>query len=641
MTDLRTALRSSPVRALGIGILVGLVVLVVRQVGVLEPLELTAYDWIVRMTTPSDNKDPRIVLITITEEDLQQLEQWPVSDENIAKALNMLTKAGARAIGLDLYRDQVVQPGREELNAVLAKHPEIVVVMKFPDEQGKGVPAPEILRGTDQVGFNDILVDPGGVVRRGFLFLENQNETVISFSLLLALRYLDKEGIVPQPDASYPELMRIGKTTIPRFRAFDGGYAGSDDNGYQMLIKFMQIRDTFERFSLTRLLSGAIPPTSIKDKVVIIGTEAKSVRDDFYTPLSLGQDHDQQIPGVELHAHLVSQFLRMALNQEFSIRSMTEIMESTWILVWGILGALVTLILVAPWALIFLLGGGIVVLLLTVQWAMDMNWWVPLLPPALAWIGAGSIMMAWIANRNRSERRLLMQIFSQHVSAEIAEIIWNKREEFLENGSIRSQKLMATVLFADLEGFTTIAEQLPPESLMKWLNGNLTSMARIISAYGGVVDDYYGDGVKANFGIPFPRNEHDDIRKDATNAVQCGLAMIQEMSQLNKRDAQHALPIRKVRIGIATGLVIAGNVGGDQRVKYTTVGDIVNIAARLEQLGKDQSVDHGEEDTGSLLITEETKAYLDETRWTIQTMGEIDLHGKQLPVKIYQVLRGP
>ena len=162
MTSICTVLRSSPVRVLGIGLLIGLAVVFCRQFGILETLELSAYDWTLRLAPSSVDPNPRIALIRITEEDIQHLAQWPISDENIAKALNILIEHGPRTIGLDLYRDIEVQPGRDDLNRVLGKHREIVTVMKFPDQKGGGVPGPAILQGTDQVGFNDILVDPGG-----------------------------------------------------------------------------------------------------------------------------------------------------------------------------------------------------------------------------------------------------------------------------------------------------------------------------------------------------------------------------------------------------------------------------------------------------------------------------------------------
>ena len=640
MTSIRTVLRSSPVRVLGIGLALSLAVIICRQLGFLETVELSAYDWTARLASPIADSHSRIVLITITEEDIQHLGQWPISDENIAKALNILSGYGPRAIGLDLYRDKEVQPGRDHLNMIFSSHPEIVTVMKFPDQNGSGVPGPAILQGTDQVGFNDILVDPGGIVRRGFLFLENQQGIATSFALLLALKYLEKDGIVPTPDPIHPEFMRIGNTTIPRFQSNEGSYVGSDADGYQMIIKFLGTRDIFERFSLEKLLAKKVRQAMIKDKIVIIGTDADSVRDDFYTPFSHGRDRGQQVPGMVVHAHIVDQFLRMGLQHEPPLRAFSDAVESFWIVFWGGLGALLGLRLVSPWRVILLLGGGVGLIVLIAYGAFRVSWWIPLVPSAMAWLFAGGVATAWMSKRERRERTMLMKLFSQHVSQEVAETIWMGREQVLQDGRIRPKRLTATVLFADLEGYTGVAEKLDSQALMEWVNTYLTSMAKVIATHDGIVDDFFGDGVKANFGIPVPRTTENDIRQDAINAVQCGLAIIREVIQINQLHKQQGSPVGKVRIGIATGDVVVGSVGSRERLKYTTVGDTVNTAARLEQLGKDYVFLEKSQEVGSLIITKETKCYLD-TRWEIQDVDDILLPGKYEPVRVYRVLTGP
>ncbi len=641
MASIHTVFRSPTVRVLGIGLVVSLAVISCRQLGLLEALELSAYDGTVRLAPQATVSDSRIVLITITEEDLEYLGQWPISDAKLADALNTLLDYRPRTIGLDLYRDKDIHPGTEKLHTVFTQNQEIVTVMKFPDQHGKGVPGPPILQGTDQIGFNDILVDPGGIVRRGFLFLGNQDGTAISFSLLLALKYLEKEGIVPLPDITHPELMRIGETTIPRFRANDGSYVKSDASGYQLLVKYSGKDARFRRFTLTELLSGTMKQDEIEDKIVIIGSAAKSVRDDFYTPYSFGRDRQQQMPGMELHAHLVSQFVRMAYMQEKPIRSLSEGLEAAWIILWGSVGALCALGLFSPWRFLLIFGGGLASLVVFVYWSFLASWWIPLISPAMAWVSAGGVATTWISKRSREERAMLMRLFSQHVSSEVANRIWADREQWLQGGRIRPQKLTATVLFVDLEGFTAVAEQLEPEALMEWLNTYLMSIANVIAAHDGVVDDFFGDGVKANFGVPVSHTEESDIRQDAINAVQCGLALFEEVQRLNEMYQHRDVSIGSARIGIATGSVVAGSVGSDQRLKYTTVGDVVNLAARLEQLGKDPTIINKNMGFGSLLVSQETHSYILDACWEIHQVGHVSLPGKQGPILVYRVVSGP
>ena len=158
-----------------------------------------------------------------------------------------------------------------------------------------------------------------------------------------------------------------------------------------MLVKYSGTHDSFSRFSLTTLLSGRVEREAIEKKIVIIGSAAKSVRDDFYTPLSSGREQNQQVPGMELHAQFVSQFIQMAIEHESPIRTLTEELEMGWILICGSLGGLLGLRLFSPWRLIVLLGGGVGSIVLLVYWAFLMNWWIPVVPPAMAWLVGGSV----------------------------------------------------------------------------------------------------------------------------------------------------------------------------------------------------------------------------------------------------------
>jgi adenylate cyclase len=141
---------------------------------------------------------------------------------------------------------------------------------------------------------------------------------------------------------------------------------------------------------------------------------------------------------------------------------------------------------------------------------------------------------------------------------------------------------METVLFTDLEGFSTLAEKLEPQALMSWLNVYMETLTKLVMEHGGIVDNYLGDGMKADFGVPLPRTTDAEIRQDAINAVNCALAMEREMIRFRAHCREQGLPFLRLRVGIFTGPAVAGNVGSARRLKYTTLGDTVNIASRLE-----------------------------------------------------------
>ena len=174
---MRLFVRSPLVVSLLVSLLVGLGLLGLRQAGGFEALELAAYDWFLRLR-PEAPADPRIVLITVTEPDIHQ-QRWPVSDATLARALQMLTQYHPRAIGLDIYRDIPVERGHTEFETTWRNHANIIAVTKVGALETL-VPPPQVLQETEQVGFNDIIVDPGSTVRRGLLFLDESNTTFYS-----------------------------------------------------------------------------------------------------------------------------------------------------------------------------------------------------------------------------------------------------------------------------------------------------------------------------------------------------------------------------------------------------------------------------------------------------------------------------
>jgi adenylate cyclase len=613
-----------------ISLIISGLVLLLREAGTLEALELEAYDRFTRMRCERLPPDPRIVLITISEKDLQTEGAWPVNDATLADILRLILRGGPQSIGLDLFRDVPVPPGQDELHAILSENRNIIGVMKFGPH---AVPCHPAFRNTDQSGFNDILVDPGGIVRRALVYLDDGKTVFYSFPLRLALHYLDALGIHAQADPTRAECMRLGHKTILPLEPNDGGYVRADTRGYQFLIDFHGAGGGFRSFSLQDLLSGRIDEATFRDKIVLVGVVAESVKDFFYTPLSRSLHEGQHMAGVVLHGHVTGQLIRLALGQSSPIRSLGERQEMAWTILWGFMGGAVGLLIRSPWRFSMAGLAGLLILVGSGYLAFLGDWWIPLIPPGMGWTLSSVMGTAYVSNREKRERHLLMQIFSRHVSKEIADAMWQQRHEFLENGRPRPQKVIATTLFSDLRGFTTVSEKFAPEDLMDWLNTYLEAMAKVIIAHNGVIDNYAGDGIKANFGIPVPRTKEEEIQRDAFNAVKCALAMEMEMEQLNEVWKGRHLPAVGMRIGIFTGPVIAGLLGGSERFKYTTIGDSVNTASRLESYDKDL----GKDRLCRILVGEPTMKYV-QGHFRAEKVGEASLKGKTEKVVIYRIL---
>ena len=161
-------------------------------------------------------------------------------------------------------------------------------------------------------------------------------------------------------------------------------------------------------------------------------------------------------------------------------------------------------------------------------------------------------------------------------------------------------------------------------------------MAGLVIAHGGVVDDYYGDAIKADFGVPVPRTTPEEIRRDAANAIRCALAMRREMERLNASWRTGNAPIVKMRVGIATGSVVAGCLGSAQRMKYTTIGDVANTAARLESYGK-EIPERFQDPFCQITVAASTVEQLD-GGFHLEAVGTPQLKGKSQGVEVFALM---
>jgi adenylate cyclase len=192
-----------------------------------------------------------------------------------------------------------------------------------------------------------------------------------------------------------------------------------------------------------------------------------------------------------------------------------------------------------------------------------------------------------------------------------------------EKLTLGGEERVVSILFSDLQGFTTIAEQLPPQQLVQLLNHYLTEMTTIILNEGGTIDKYEGDAIMAEFGAPLPAENHADM------AVSAALKMQRRLHELRQEWAERGFPELFCRIGINTGPVIVGNMGSDQVFDYTVIGDAANLAARLEGANKLYNT--------TLMISESTHHALTPHRFLTRTLDFIRVKGKSEPVMVFDV----
>lgn len=643
--DKARSTRSPPEwRALAVCLLLGHLTLIsllaLWRLGALQALELLAYDHGLRwsaLTSPDD----RIVVIGETETDLRRWG-YPLSDGVLAQALERLAEGRPRVIGVDKYRDLPTPPGSASLDQLLRGRQEIIWVTKFGKftAHDPAIAPPAALADTDQTGFSDVLLDEDGQVRRGLLFLDHGQETATAFALAVVLRYLQAQQIVPQPDPDHPELLRLGAITIPPLAANTGSYVGADAAGYQYLLDYRGRISAIQLYTLSDLLQGRLSAAQLTDKIVLLGGIAESLRDEFQIPVrhfladAPAGDASGRIAGVLLHALQVNQLLRFALAGDAPIRGLSDSAETGWLWLWCLIGIGLALGRRRFRWMLLLMSVALAALAGVWQLAFLQQLWLPLIAPALGLTITVALSGAYLSVQDHADKRVLMALFARHVAPEVAHALWRERKRLVDGGRLLPQRLIVTVLFADLRGFAAIAEGLEPAQLMDWLNDYMEAMTQEIMTHGGVVKQYVGDQVMALFGAPAPRHSEAEIAGDAVQAVRCALAMGERLQQLNAAWMAQRQPTVAMRIGVHTGPVVAGSLGSRHRLEYAVVGDTVNIASRLESFAKDAP--DAAKCPCRILISEATCHGLG-VRFRVTEVGRVQFKGKQQETTVYRV----
>lgn len=214
------------------------------------------------------------------------------------------------------------------------------------------------------------------------------------------------------------------------------------------------------------------------------------------------------------------------------------------------------------------------------------------------------------------EKHLLRDTISRYVSPEMCEEIL-RNPELLKLGG---QRRKVTVLFADIRNFTAMSEQMAPEAVVEMLNGFFTEMVDLVFEHRGALDKFVGDALMAVFGVPLEAPEA------AVNAVACAVGMHRRLADMQARGGT---PIQGMRVGINTGEAIVGNIGSHKRMDFTVIGDVVNVAARLQELAKELDAD--------ILISEATSREL-QGKFRLEPVPAVTLRGRAEPTAVYRVL---
>jgi adenylate cyclase len=657
--------RRSPwvVRLVALLICLGMFVAIsaLRAFGTLQFLELRIYDFGLKFESKDTSVSDRMRFIGVTDDDINAFG-FPIPDDAMADVVEKVLAGGARAVAIDIFRDIPVGEGRAKLVRVL-QDPRVFAVKQYSDTAGTFVGAPPEAKPR-QLGFADFPEDKqvDGRVRRALVFItDSEGRTHQSLGLRLATAYLRGENppikLEPVPDA--PDTwFRLGKTDYKPFAQYDGVYTRTPVGGTQFLMDFKGA-DRFSPISVQSVRTGAVPASDFEGKIVILGVATDTVKDYFAT------SRNNKQYGAEVHLLVADQLIRGGLYGHAPKKSWPEVAEYIWILGWTLLGGLLGFLLRQPVKFTLLLSAAVGLLIAIVVFAFTkMNLWLPIVPPFIGCTSAVAFVAQYMAYFERGQRTVLNELFKRMVADEVVDTLWERRGELLDEGHLTAANVRATVMFTDLEGFTTITEAMDKNALMDLLNDYMSVMSDVISkTKDAFVNKYVGDSVMAVFGPPLVRTEA-EARVDARNAVECALIMRDKLAENHARwekmceegfrrklatDTPGMLPpwmgearppgLRiRMRIGIQSGMVVAGSLGSAKRLEYTVIGDTVNTAARLESYDKDLMPHDFAAKGCRILIGQDLLGLLPPGEYLTREVGSIKLKGKEQMVSIHGVV---
>ena len=375
----------------------------IRHLGLLQPWELNAYDHLMQLR-PYEQRDPRLLIVKVDDADIQyQIQQrmelrGSLSDQALAQLLDKLDQYEPEAIGLSIYRDFPSDPNYPNLATRFNQDKRLIAICKVSassDGATHAVPPPPQVP-KERHSFSDFVADIDGVPRRLLLFmnppLNSPCTAEYAFSYMLARQYLNSQGYTePQFDAQGN--LQIGQVIFERLKSHSSSYQGVDAAGYQILMNyrslpsFTKIADTV---SLEDILNDKINPNSIeklKDRIILIGTTAPSTTHFWKTPyISKGVSQEQEIPGVIVQAHILSQIISAITDNRPLIWWWPGWLEALWIWAWSLLGGIIAWRIWQPITLLFAITTALLLLFSICFGILISAGWVPLVPPALGLI---------------------------------------------------------------------------------------------------------------------------------------------------------------------------------------------------------------------------------------------------------------
>ena len=608
----------------------------------------------------------KVIIVEMTQDLFDQIpapyNKAPFPRFIFAKAIENLTKAGVKAIGIDVVMsdpDKYSSKNDFLMREAIQKSRKVVVAGKIDEvresqiQEGKNY---SLKNFTDssysriQYNYENIFYDADSslgivqvppdydmVYRRYLPFRETAitNKKVPSFGFALVGKYLGLKGT--DTAVVSDGFFTLGNRKIPKYdrtSVLINFYGSSRTFPH---IKLMDVLDDKEFKtkdeidfdtdinSWDEMISDSVYRNMFKDKVVIIGSTMPEDRDMLACSFAEGKRKgDNLIYGVEFHANIIQNIL--SNNYLFPQSKESELL--TILLLTAISFYVSSFIRKIKLRIGFFVEVlNVVLILLLVLGIYEMSIFlfihnklvIAIVSPSLAVIIGYFSSTAYHFLKERQQNVLIKGMFSQYVSKEVVNQLLVDPDKLRLGGERKN----LSILFSDIAGFTTFAEKKQPEELVSFINEFLNAMTEIILGHKGTLDKYLGDAVMAFWGAPIEVKDH------AYEACVTALQMQEKLVEMREKWSNSGETPIRIRIGINTGDVIVGNIGGEKRFDYTVLGDNVNLASRLEGANKEYGT--------NIMISDSTLESCKD-KILVRELDIIRVKGKSEPTKVYELI---
>ena len=586
-----------------------------------ESINLLTYDLVLstiqKGSTNKDKAKSKVIVIGIDEKDINQFG-WPMNDNYLCKAIKTLSQWGAASISLDLYRDVEVPPQNTCLRKIIKTNKKMISIRNI----AENIPA---IPGTPdhQQGFNDLVVDSDGVIRRDLVHVSNQELSIRSLALRM-LEVANQKPILDKQVEALPSEIWLTKNA--------GGYLSLPGAGYQTMLDTNNL-ENIKTKSLSDVLNKSINPSEITGKIVLIGSTAKSIKDVYEIPQSRFHSGDSylRIPGVKIHALRVINLTELIQNEKASIHALKREKTQLLAILLFILG--IALAEIPKSLKVSILSIGVTVISIGLGLILlqaKLNIWVGLSLPISAIVISGVAGAARRGLVSQQHQRVMQKLLGQTSSPAVAEQLWERRNELLQNGRFLGKEQWVTILFTDTCNFTTVSEQLTPSELMNWLNRGMSIAVDAVNKRDGMVNKFTGDGMLAVFGAPLSKGRNQDAR----NAIEAAAEIQIKFKELNRKLKKEKTHKMGLRIGIHSGVVLTGSLGNTQRLEYAVMGDTVNCASRLESYEKNR-----QNNLVRVLVSSATRENLgsNDGKYFWESWGALKVKGRSEELIVYEL----